>query len=72
MMITIVFKDWFTGQYIDEFTMDGDWSHEIKIAKKIAKSIEADKANKKIIIYYQEVTASTFLSIIGPGITNKI
>lgn len=51
-MITIVFKDWFTGQYIDEFTMDGDWSHELQIAKKLGKRIEADKANKKIIIYY--------------------
>ena len=52
MMITIVFKDWFTGQYIDEFTMDGDWSHEIKMAKKVGKRIEADKSSRKIIIYY--------------------
>ena len=51
-MITIVFKDWFTGQYIDEFTMDGDWSHEVKCARKVGKYIEADKDNKKIIIFY--------------------
>ena len=51
-MITIVFKDWLTGQYREEFTMDGDWSHEVKTAKKIGKRIEADKANRKIIIYY--------------------
>ena len=51
-MITIVFKDWFTGQYIDEFTMDGDWSHEVKTARKLGKCIEADKASRKIIIYY--------------------
>ena len=52
MMITIVFKDWFTGQYIDEFTMDGDWSHEVKCARKVGKYIEADKTKKKIIIFY--------------------
>ena len=27
-MITIVFKDWFTGQYKYEFTLNGDWDRE--------------------------------------------
>ena len=51
-MITIVFKERNTGQYIDEFTMDGDWSHEVKCARKLGKYVEADKTKKRIIIFY--------------------
>ena len=52
MMITIVFKDWLTGQYREEFTMIGDWDHEVECAKKVGKYIEADKTKKRIIIFY--------------------
>ena len=72
MMITIVFKDWFTGQYKYEFTLNGDWDHEVACAKRLGKRVDADKSNRMIIIYYQEATASTFLNTTGPGITNKI
>ena len=51
-MITIVFKDWFTGQYKYEFTLMGDWDHEVKCAKKLGKFVDADKSNNMIIIYY--------------------
>ena len=51
-MITIVFKDWFTGQYKYEFTLSGDWDHEVACAKRLGKRIDADKSNRMIIIYY--------------------
>ena len=51
-MITIVLKDWLTGQYKHEFTVNGDWEHEVMCAKRLGKRVEADKHFRMIIIYY--------------------
>ena len=51
-MITMVFKDWFTGQYKYEFTLNKDLDHEFAYTKILFKLLYAHKSNKIIIIYY--------------------
>ena len=70
MMITIVFKDWFTGQYKYEFTLNGDWDHEVMCAKRLGKRVDADKSNRMIIIYYQEVSAMLWFTMSIAGGTS--
>lgn len=51
--IYIVLRDYIDSRRIvDEFTVEGEWNREVERAKKVARYIDTDKQQNKIVIYF--------------------
>ena len=51
--IYIVLRDYIDrSRIVNEFTVEGEWNREVERAKKVARYIDTDKQQNKIVIYF--------------------